>query len=140
MSYGILVVDDSSSALMMYRKIIEVSGIPVRELTTARNGQEALQQLALHSIDLILTDLHMPVMDGLQLLEHLAAEPKWRPIPVIMITSEGRSEAVERSKALGAAGVLQKPFTPEEVRRVMLDCLGVQDHGNTASSTEKGDF
>jgi two-component system chemotaxis response regulator CheY len=83
----------------------------------AGDGQEALDVLkGGHKIDLVLTDINMPRMDGLQLLSAMKASPQWNGIPVMMITTEGGETKVGEAVRLGAAGYVRKPFTADQIK------------------------
>lgn len=140
MAHDLLLVDDSAAALMMYTKIVELSRVSVGRLLTARNGREALEKLAAGPVDFILTDIHMPEMDGFELLAALRRDSRLARIPVAVVTSEGRGELVDRAMALGASFYLKKPFAPEEFSRVLRQALGEEEHGNDTRSPATGDF
>lgn len=106
-----LVVDDSAALRLAHKKALEAASWEVR---TAANGVEALAQLeAMPRCDLMLTDWHMPVMDGIELLHKLRADPRFAKLPVLMITSEGTIDAIDVALNAGANDVLMKPYSPE---------------------------
>jgi two-component system chemotaxis response regulator CheY len=109
---NILVVDDSS----FMRQFIKctVSGIPGARVIEAADGADALRVLRSEKIDLILTDIVMPVMDGLKLLGHVKSNFAYRDIPVVVITCRG-DELRERVAALGARACMQKPIETDEL-------------------------
>lgn len=94
------------------------------------NGQEALDFLSSNTVDLILTDLNMPVMDGIELVHRLKASEEYRSIPVIVITTESSTVQIEDLKAEGIDDYLRKPFTPEEFRTVISRNLGLCNKTN----------
>jgi two-component system chemotaxis response regulator CheY len=105
----ILVVDDALMVRRQVRAALEAAGFTVLE---ARDGAEALEQLdAFPETSLIVSDVHMPNMNGFELLERLVA--RGSSIPVVMLTAEAESNAIQRAKALGAKGWLVKPLNPE---------------------------
>lgn len=109
----ILVVDDSSLIHQMYRLVMSRYNC---EIVDAMNGQEALEVLALHKdVQLILLDINMPVMNGVQFLEKAAQSGLPARIPVIVISTEGKEEDTIRGLKLGAKGYLKKPFNPTEL-------------------------
>jgi CheY-like chemotaxis protein len=140
MAHDLLLVDDSAAALMMYTKIVEICHVPVGRLLTARNGRDALAKLEAGPVDFILTDIHMPEMDGFELIAALKQDPRLAAIPVAVVTSEGRGPLVEKALALGASFYLKKPFPPEEFRRVLLQALGEEDHEPVDDDSGSGDF
>lgn len=109
----LLVVDDSSLIHQMYRLVMSRYNCSIVD---AMNGQEALDILAQHKdVDLILLDINMPVMNGLQFLEKASAMGIVSRIPVIVISTEGKEEDTIRGLKLGARGYLKKPFHPSEL-------------------------
>jgi two-component system chemotaxis response regulator CheY len=99
----VLVVDDSS----VMRKIIQ---------RALGNGAEGLAEAKKGGLDLILSDINMPVMDGLEFLKNLAGVEEAKNVPVVMITTEGSEARVVEALSAGAKGYLRKPFTPEQVK------------------------
>ncbi|MCP5054427.1 MAG: response regulator [bacterium] len=140
MNYDILVVDDSKAALFLFKKIIGLSGAPVNRLLTAENGLEAIEVLKENSIDLIMTDINMPEMNGFQLIEHLKNNENYHHIPVIVITTEGRDTYIEKAKALGAVDYIKKPFQPEQIKQLILKTLGVDENDTDVDDVETSDF
>lgn len=140
MMFDILIVDDSKAVLFMFKKIIDLSGTPVRNLYTAINGQEALDLLKTNPVDLIMTDINMPVMDGFELIENLKKNPGLSHIPVIVITTEGRDKYVEKAYKLGAVNYIKKPCRPEQVKQLILETLGVEENETNIPDDEASDF
>lgn len=119
-----MIVDDSLSMRRLIRKVIELSGFDVEEFLEAANGREALQLLEDHWVDLVLCDIHMPEMDGLELLRQMKQEEVLGRIPVIIISTEGREEVLKEAEKLGAKGYVKKPFSPERIRETMDKVMG----------------
>jgi two-component system, chemotaxis family, chemotaxis protein CheY len=140
MKYDILVVDDSKAALFMFKKIITLSGVPLGSLLTAENGLQAIELLKFKDVDLILTDINMPEMDGFQLIEYLKKSENFKHIPILVITTEGRDKYVDRAKALGAVNYIKKPCQPEQVKQIILSTLGVEEDETNINDTDTGDF
>jgi len=115
MGFNVLIVDDSSTIRKIIGRSLRQSGLGVGEIYEAGNGQEALVALESQSVEVILTDINMPVMDGIQLLCAIRQSPKWTSIPVIMITTEAGADAVVEIVGKGATGYIKKPFTPAEI-------------------------
>src|SRR5690349_5223927 len=109
------------------RKIIQRSlrqaGLDVSEFLEAGNGADALALLAKDSVDLILVDINMPVMDGLEFMRQLKASHTARGAAVVMITTEGSESHVVKALSLGARGYIRKPFTPEQMREHVMPLL-----------------
>jgi two-component system chemotaxis response regulator CheY len=105
--------------------VICLSGVDVADCFEAANGREALAVLADQWVDVILTDINMPEMDGEQFLERLQSEELLRSIPTVVISTDATSHRVERLRQLGACGYIAKPFLPENLREVLERHLGV---------------
>ncbi len=129
MSFNVLVVDDSMSMRAVIKKIITLSGFQMDKCLEASNGRQALELLAENWVDVILSDINMPEINGLQLLEELGKNETLREIPVIMITTEGSGERMEEAFKRGAKGFIKKPFLPEQIRKVLYDVIGVGENG-----------
>jgi two-component system, chemotaxis family, chemotaxis protein CheY len=113
---NILIVDDSSAIRKILKRVLQQAGVPAGELFEAGDGEEALTCLQANSVQLILSDINMPNMDGLQLLGKLKSSPEWKKTPVLMITTEGSQAKVMEAVDLGAAGYVRKPFTAEQIK------------------------
>lgn len=111
------------------RKIVERSlrqaGLDLSSVIEAGNGAEALGLLDCNVVDLILSDINMPVMDGLEFVRQVQTVDKLRSIPVVMITTEGSESNVVQALSLGAKGYIRKPFTPDQVKEHVLPVLGL---------------
>jgi len=123
-SLRVLIVDDSSVMRKIVERALRQAGLNVSELLEASNGAEALAEVQKGALDIILSDINMPVMDGLEFLKHLAALDSAKGIPVVMITTEGSEARVVEALSAGARGYLRKPFTPEQVRERVAPLLG----------------
>ena len=140
MAYNILIVDDSKSMRNVIKKILKISGLDLGEVLEAGNGQEALEQLKEHWIDLVLSDVHMPVMDGIEFLRRLSTHEDFHDIPVVLVTTESNEERLQEALSLGARGYLRKPFQPEDIRMLVMKILGVEDEWGMAGCDEGCDF
>ena len=121
-----LIVDDSAVMRKVIERALRQAGLDFSEVLEASNGEEALQVLrqdAPHRLDLILCDINMPVMDGLQFLRQRLAEDLANAVPVVMITTEGSKPLVLGAIAAGAKGYICKPFTPDQVKARVLPLL-----------------
>jgi two-component system, chemotaxis family, chemotaxis protein CheY len=127
MSKRLMIVDDSPLMRSFVRRTIEVAGLPTTEVIEASNGQEALAKLYLSqarpgaAIDLILTDINMPVMDGEVLLSELRADPKLSGIPVVVVSTDSTEQRVTALMSLGARDYVRKPFPPERLGEVLAE-------------------
>lgn len=127
MAFNVLIVDDSPAMRTFVRRVLELSGIDVGITMNAGNGQEALELLRKQWIDVILTDINMPTMDGEALLKVLEADETLRAIPVIVISTDSTQHRVQSMLTLGAKGYVTKPFLPETLREELEKVLGVMN-------------
>ena len=123
MDSDVLVVDDSAAIRKILTRVLRQTGMAIQTIHEAGDGQEALAVMALHRIDLVLSDINMPKMDGLQLLASLKASLQWQKIPVVMITTEGGETKVAEAVRLGAAGYVRKPFTADQIKEKLVGIL-----------------
>lgn len=123
MEPDVLVVDDSAAIRKILQRVLRQTGMEIRTIHEAGDGQEALELLKAHKPALILTDINMPKMDGLQLLAAVKASDAWRDIPVVMITTEGGETKVGEAVKLGAAGYVRKPFTADQIKEKLAGIL-----------------
>ncbi len=112
----ILTVDDSASIRQMVTFTLKSAGY---EVTEAVDGQDALEKANQRKFDLVLTDINMPRMDGLNLLEKLRKTPLYGRIPILMLTTESGDEMKAKGRAAGATGWLVKPFNPDSLLDVI---------------------
>jgi len=120
-----LIVDDSSVMRKIVERSLRQSGLGISAVLEAGNGAEALAVLAENRVDLILCDINMPVMDGLELVKRLAGVENAKGVPVVMITTEGSESHVVQALSAGARGYIRKPFTAEQVKEYVIPLLGV---------------
>ena len=123
MVLDILIVDDSAAIRKILQRVLGQAEIPVGSVFEAGDGAAALEILKKQKVGLILSDINMPNMDGLELLGHIRAEEEWRKVPVIMITTEGAAAKVQEAVALGASGYVRKPFTAEQIKEKLAGLL-----------------
>jgi two-component system, chemotaxis family, chemotaxis protein CheY len=120
----VLIVDDSSVMRKIVERSLRQAGIAIGQVLEAGNGEEALGVVQEHKVDLILCDINMPVMDGLEFVKRLAGVENAKGSPVVMITTEGGESHVMEALTAGARGYIRKPFTPEQVKEHILAVLG----------------
>jgi two-component system chemotaxis response regulator CheY len=120
---NVLLIDDSMVIRKMLRRSLGDASLGVTEVFEAADGSQALALLATTKINLIMCDVNMPVMGGLEFMENLRNRPELGTIPVVMVTTEGGQENVMKAVALGAKGYIRKPFTPDEVKQKLAECL-----------------
>jgi two-component system, chemotaxis family, chemotaxis protein CheY len=116
MESHVLVVDDSAAIRKILQRVLRQTGMAIGEIYEAGDGQEALELLKTKTVGLVLSDINMPKMDGLQMLAALKSSPERRHIPVVMITTEGGETKVGEAVKLGAAGYVRKPFTADQIK------------------------
>jgi len=116
MAYRVLIVDDSPAMRAFIRRVIEVSGFDCAACLEAGNGEEALSVLGQEWVDLILTDINMPSMDGEQFVRRLEQDECLRSIPVLVVSTDSTNRRIHHMLSMGVKGYLAKPFTPETLR------------------------
>ena len=123
MESDVLVVDDSAAIRKILQRVLRQTGMAIKTIHEAGDGQEALEILKSHHPALVLTDINMPKMDGLQFLAAVKSSEQWRSIPVVMITTEGGEAKVGEAVKLGAAGYVRKPFTADQIKEKLAGIL-----------------
>jgi two-component system chemotaxis response regulator CheY len=116
MSKTALIVDDSMSMRQLVAMTIKEAGFDVIE---GSNGKEALDKIGNQKLDLVVTDLNMPIMDGITLIKNIRALPSNKFTPILMLTTEAQDSKKQEGKAAGATGWLVKPFKPEQLLQVV---------------------
>jgi two-component system chemotaxis response regulator CheY len=124
MAYSVLIVDDSPVMRSFIRRVMKLSGFEVGECFEASNGEEALTQLDQHRVDVILTDVNMPKMNGEELLRRLEEAGTLRSVPALVISTDATKNRILRMLSLGAEGYMTKPFSPESLREELERILG----------------
>ena len=125
MAYCVMIVDDSRSMRSFVRRVMDLSGFEVDSCFDAANGAEALALLHAHPVDIILTDINMPEMNGEDFVRELEQEEKFRSIPVVVVSTDATQNRIRRMLDLGAKGYVVKPFSPEALRGELERVLGV---------------
>lgn len=116
MNRTILIVDDSETSRMIIRKCFTMTGDEDSTFLEAGDGIHALSMLSLRSVDLVVTDLNMPRMDGLTLLRKLRKGDRTKTLPVVVISSMGNDHLDQELKDLAVTAIIRKPLTPAKVR------------------------
>ena len=124
MSYNILIVDDSSIVRKVLIKTLHMANLPINQLLEAENGQVALEVLKNNWIDLIFLDINMPVMNGMEFMEHLRKSSDFDETPIIVVSTEGSKERKEELFDKNIKAYLRKPITPEELANKVNEILG----------------
>lgn len=136
MSYSILIVDDSMPMRTVLKKSLSAAGYGGSRILEASNGIEALTVLAGDWVDLIMTDYNMPEMNGLSFLKQAKTEALFKEIPVIVISTEGNESRIKEFKEAGAAGYITKPFTPENLRDLIVSIIGEADYEESIDESD----
>ncbi len=130
MAINVLVVDDSEIVRQVIAKTLQLAGVPVNQLFMAGNGKEALEILAENWVDLVFSDINMPVMTGIELIEEMHKDDLLKTVPVIVVSTEGSVTRMEELRAKGVSAYVRKPFTPETLRKVVEEVLGAIENEN----------
>lgn len=112
----ILIVDDSAGIRKILQRVLKQAEIPLGEMYEAADGCEALEVLKNHPVGLILSDINMPNMNGLELLSRIKSDDGLKQIPMLMVSTEGSQAKVLEAVQLGAAGYVRKPFNAEQIK------------------------
>ncbi len=110
---NILIVDDSSTMRKIISRSLRQAGLPVDEVFEAGDGLEGLNVLGSKDVDLVLSDINMPNMDGLEFIKQVRANGK--TVPIVMITTEGGEDILKEALSSGASDSIKKPFTPDQL-------------------------
>jgi two-component system, chemotaxis family, chemotaxis protein CheY len=118
MDRSVLIVDDSPILRAAIKKAVVLAGVDAGRITQAGNGQEALDAMDASPPDIVLLDLNMPVMDGETFARTLRESGKHAGVPIVVVSTETNKERLAHMRELGAVGILNKPFEPEEFLRI----------------------
>ena len=124
MAFRVLIVDDSPVMRTFIRRTIVLSGMEGAEILEASDGREALNLLREQWVDVVLTDINMPSMDGEQLVRCLEADDLLKSVPVVIVSTDSTESRMRQMLALGARGYVKKPFLPETLRGELERVLG----------------
>ncbi len=111
----VMIVDDSPVMRSFVKRTLDIAGLEVSLCLEAGDGSEALARLGADGVDLILTDINMPVMDGQMLIAALKSDPRLSSIPVVVVSTDSTEQRVGELLRLGASGYIRKPFPPEKI-------------------------
>ena len=120
MALNVLIVDDSAAIRKILQRVLRQTEVPLGEILEAGDGVEALSLLKTQQVGLVLSDVNMPNMDGLQLLAEIRGTESLKAVPVLMITTEGSQNKVMEALNLGASGYVRKPFTAEQIKEKLV--------------------
>lgn len=116
MALDILIVDDSAAIRKILQRVMHQAEIPLGNVYEASDGKEAIERLQSDGVGLVLSDINMPNMDGIEFLRQAKADERFKDVPIVMVTTEGSKAKVMEAVELGAAGYVKKPFTAEQIK------------------------
>lgn len=119
MAHNILIVDDSALTRIAIKRVLEMVDLDIDLIFEAENGFKALDTLDQNKIDLVLADLNMPQMGGVELIKKMKEQENFANIPVIVVSTESSVTRIKELLAQGIKDYLHKPFTPEEFRTLL---------------------
>jgi len=137
METRVLIVDDSATIRKVVKRIISQAGFAIDAFSEAHDGRDALEQIRQHTPSLVVTDINMPGMNGIELIEALKKDPALCGIPCVVISTEGTQEIIDQVLHLGIVGFIQKPFRPEELAPVLAPYIQM---AVSAGATDTADF
>ncbi len=123
MGIDVLIVDDSAAIRKILQRVLAQTDVPIGNILEAGDGLEAIERLKSNNVNLVLSDINMPNMDGIELLGQMRAHSHWKSIPVVMITTEGSQQKVLEAVDLGAAGYVRKPFTADQIKEKIIGLI-----------------
>lgn len=130
MAFTILIVDDSATMRSVIKRTVQMAELLAAEFLEASGGRQALEILQKQKIDLVLADINMPEMNGIEMIERMHVDKSTRNIPVLVISTEASSARIETLKEKGVVGYVHKPFTPETIRNVIYEVIGACHAGS----------
>ncbi len=116
MALDVMIVDDSAAIRKILQRVLVQAGVALGTVHEASDGNEALAVLKTTKVGLILSDINMPNMDGIELLTKIKEDAEIRTVPILMVTTEGNQARVMQALQLGAAGYVRKPFTADQIK------------------------
>lgn len=139
MAYNILIVDDSETTRAVIRKCLSMTRLDLAGIFEAGDGAAALRVLEQNWMDIVVADLNMPGMDGIELVQTLSRMRMLDNMPVVIVTSDRNEARIEELKQAGARGYLSKPFRPEALERILMEVLGASAAGPSVDEVQIGD-
>jgi two-component system, chemotaxis family, chemotaxis protein CheY len=123
MALDILIVDDSAAIRKILHRVLVQADVPLGTVHEASDGSEALEKLKTTKVGLILSDINMPNMDGIEFLTRVKSDEMHKHVPILMVTTEGSQAKVMQALELGAAGYVKKPFTAEQIKEKLMGII-----------------
>ncbi|MCX7816632.1 MAG: response regulator [Syntrophales bacterium] len=140
MSFNVMVIEDSITMRSIIRKVLTLSRIPVDKYLETESAKEALTLLSKYWVDLIITDLNLPGMSGIEMIRVIKSQEETRDIPVIVVSASCSEEQISEAINLGVDGFLNKPFRPEALCSLVREVLNVNAESYFADIDERSDF
>jgi len=128
MGMNVLIVDDSSLTRKAIMRIIDMLDLDTEHILEAGDGAEALGILGQNRVDLVLADLNMPVMDGIEMIYHMRGSDDTRHIPVVIVSTESSQTRLEKLLSDNVKDYLHKPFKPEDFKKVIENAIGAKSN------------
>ncbi len=119
MSRNVLIVDDSAVMRKIVMRALRQANVQVDQIYEAGDGAEALDVLAENSVDLVLSDVNMPNVDGFEFVRRARSQTPPLDVPIVMVTTEGSEDRVKEALSAGVQGYVVKPFTADDIREVL---------------------
>ena len=136
MSLNVLVVDDSQTVRAVVAKTLRLTGAPIGEIFMAENGVEGLEVLRNQWVDLVLSDINMPIMGGVEMIERMKQDNVLKTIPVVVVSTEGSKTRMDELISKGVRAYIRKPFTPEAIRGIIDEIVG-EGAADATTGTER---
>lgn len=111
----LLIVDDSMAIRKILLRVLNQTNLPLGAVHEAGDGKQALTVLENNNVSIVLSDINMPNMDGIELLRAIRSSERWQKLPVVLITTEGGQARVQEAAELGATSYVRKPFSAEQL-------------------------
>ena len=119
----VLIVDDSAAIRKILQRVLRQTDLPIGTVYEANDGAEALEALKTQTVGLILSDINMPNMDGIEFLTKVRADDAWKNLPIVMVSTEGSHAKVLEAVEKGASGYVRKPFTADQIKEKLTGLL-----------------
>jgi two-component system chemotaxis response regulator CheY len=123
---NLLIVDDSTMMRRMIKRAALLTGVPIGRVFEAANGRQALAILQQQHVDALITDINMPVMSGIELLQQIVGDERWQHMVRVIISTDGSAVRRDQASALDVRFYVEKPFRPEVMRDVLSDFAGAR--------------
>jgi two-component system chemotaxis response regulator CheY len=125
MAFNLLIVDDSRTTRGIIKKTLAMTELPIGQVFEAASGRQGLEEMRKAWIDLVLADLNMPDMSGVEMIDAMGKDPLLSKLPVVVVSSEGNQTLLDSLAERGVREIVRKPFQPGLLREVMQRVLGV---------------